>query len=467
MLRGTYRVLEILERGGMGVVYRGEHLRLKRNLAIKVLAEHLLGDEKALDRFCNEAHLVSRLEHPNVVQVLDFDVTEEGQPYLVMELLHGETLARCLEREGQLSATRVCHLVRQAGSALAAAHREGIVHRDVKPANVFLVDVVRQDSFVKLLDFGISRRVASGRRVTTAGELLGTPEYMAPEQAIGDHDQVGPPSDQYALATIAYEALTGLKPFGGSNVLEVLQAVVRDSPLLASLVAPSVSLPAAKILDRGMAKKPADRFGTVEEFVEALAHALNNQVLSISRSRANTEANAAPDCASASEDMQRLVAMIACIQDRVAVRDMARACVSAEAAADIVERTNDPSLCAVLNLHAALIESIFEARIGPLDRVVRRRGASEIVPDGSPRTAFLLSRLEEPMTIRDLLDVAGMPRLPALRCLLALVRSRMIEPLTDVVSSKKSVRMGHGGDAFATPAPPSLGGKRSRFGYSA
>ncbi|HEX2673952.1 MAG TPA: serine/threonine-protein kinase, partial [Polyangiaceae bacterium] len=202
-LRGTYRILSTLDQGGMGLVFEAEHTRLRRRVAVKVLAQHLTTDTQALARFNREAEIISQLEHPHIVQVLDFDTTEQGEPYIVMELLKGESLSERLERDGCLSIEESARVVHQVASGLFAAHQASIVHRDLKPANIFFTHLPGQGRVVKLLDFGISKRVGGGRSLTGEFDVLGTPDYMAPEQALGKTANVDPRGDQYALAVIA------------------------------------------------------------------------------------------------------------------------------------------------------------------------------------------------------------------------------------------------------------------------
>src|SRR3954463_1420569 len=153
-LRGTYRILSALDQGGMGLVFEAEHTRLRRRVAVKVLARHLTSDTQALARFNREAEIISQLDHPHIVQILDFDTTEQGEPYIVMELLKGESLSDRLERDGCLSIRDAARSVQQVASGLFAAHQAEIVHRDLKPANIFLTETV-EGTRVKLLDFGI------------------------------------------------------------------------------------------------------------------------------------------------------------------------------------------------------------------------------------------------------------------------------------------------------------------------
>ena len=273
VLRDTYRILSVLEQGGMGTVYRGEHQRLKRPVAIKVLAKHLTADPAALTRFQREADIVSQLHHPHVVHILDFDTTENGDPYIVMELLAGESLARRLDRERILAVRDVVQIVAQTAGGLVVAHAAGIVHRDLKPDNVFLLDMQDNSVFVKLLDFGISKRAAAGARVTGEYDVLGTPDYMAPEQVINtanaDHR-----ADQWSLAAMTYEMLCGRIPFFGETVAKTLAKVIGEEPKSLTELAPGIPKDLAAVVARGLAKEPAKRFASIMEFADRLAEAM-------------------------------------------------------------------------------------------------------------------------------------------------------------------------------------------------
>jgi serine/threonine protein kinase len=272
VLRSTYRILDVLEKGGMGTVYRGEHQRLKRPVAIKVLAQHLAADPAALTRFQREADIVSQLHHPHIVHILDYDTTDEGDPYIVMELLSGETLSRRLDHERILPLRDVVQIVAQTAGGLVVAHASGIVHRDLKPDNVFLLDMQDNSVFVKLLDFGISRRVAATRRVTGEYDVLGTPDYMAPEQVINtanaDHR-----ADQWSLAAMAYEMIGGRIPFFGETVAKTLAKVVGDAPRPLTELAPGIPKDVEAVVARGLAKEPSRRFSSIMEFADHLASA--------------------------------------------------------------------------------------------------------------------------------------------------------------------------------------------------
>jgi serine/threonine-protein kinase len=271
ILGGAYRVLRQLDAGGMGMVYEAEHVRLRRPLAVKIMAGHLAQDENALARFHREAEIVSQLEHPHIVQVIDFDTTPAGQPFLVMELLRGISLESRLER-GLIAIDEAVLIATQAASGLSAAHRRDIVHRDLKPANIFLLDSSDQ-VFVKLLDFGISKRTGHSRGLTGEFDILGTPDYMAPEQALGRTALVDHRGDQFALAVITYEMLTGSLPFAADEVMEVLQRVIRDTPTAPSVVRPEIPQRVDDVILRALSKRPEERFDSIAEFAEALSAA--------------------------------------------------------------------------------------------------------------------------------------------------------------------------------------------------
>ncbi|MBN2573050.1 MAG: protein kinase [Deltaproteobacteria bacterium] len=268
----TYRIISQLGTGGMGSVFAAEHLRLPgKRVAIKVLHTTMAGGEILL-RFRREAEIASRIGHPNIVEVLDFNTLPTGEPFLVMELLAGESLAARLRR-GRLAERTALDIARQIGSALDAAHRMQVVHRDLKPDNIFLcprdVDGELRDH-VKVLDFGISKIRNSATVLTQDAAILGTPFYMSPEQASGKNQQIDGRTDIFALGAIVFEMLTGATAFPGDNVPAVIfQVVFQPHPSIATLV-PTVNARIVAAVDRALAKEPAARFVTMAEFVEAL-----------------------------------------------------------------------------------------------------------------------------------------------------------------------------------------------------
>ncbi len=269
VIADTYKIEALIGRGGMGAVFVASHARLPgKKVAIKLLHAELVGEE-ILARFRREAEIASRLGHPNIVAVHDFNVMPDGTPYLVLDYLEGQTLAQRL-KEGPIPLDQIMSIVRQIGSALAAAHREGIVHRDLKPQNIFLIGTEvdgRMVEIAKVLDFGISKIVGSQTVKTQESTLLGTPQYMAPEQATGQHDSVDQRTDVFALGSIVYEMLNGHPAFSGASIPEVVFKVVYEQP---APMSPEVPSTVADAVRQAMAKPAAERFATVGGFVEAL-----------------------------------------------------------------------------------------------------------------------------------------------------------------------------------------------------
>ncbi len=264
ILDGTYRLVRLIGQGGMGVVYEATHARLAGRYAVKVLLQKLSENPEALARFDREARITSLLQHPNVVQVIDHNTAADGTEYLVMEYLAGESLAQRLARVGRLSPGAALDVVHQIASGLAAAHARGVVHRDLKPENIFLVPIEgRELESVKILDFGISKIGRAEQAIDR--QICGTPQYMAPEQIEARVGDIGGATDQFALAVIAYEILTGRNPFMADNVQEIFLNVSRGVPSPTGF-GPSVD----DVLRRGLAKSNRRRFPSVTEFDEAL-----------------------------------------------------------------------------------------------------------------------------------------------------------------------------------------------------
>lgn len=268
----TYKLEALIGRGGMGDVFSASHLRLPGKLVALKFLHPDVADPEILARFRREAEIASRLGHPNIVTVLDFNSLPDGTPYLVLEYLVGETLDDALA-SGPFSVERMLVIARQLGSALAAAHRASVVHRDLKPANIFLVPTEidgRVGEIAKILDFGISKIRGSQTVKTQDSALLGTPQYMSPEQATGRHDAVDDRTDIFALGAIFYEMLCGRAAFAGSSIPEVVFKVVYEpAPPLADLV-PNIPPVVLAAIERAMQKKPEDRFANIGELVTAL-----------------------------------------------------------------------------------------------------------------------------------------------------------------------------------------------------
>jgi serine/threonine-protein kinase len=238
----------------MGAVWEANDQQLDRAVAIKIPDRSLAADESFVERFRREARSAGRLSHPNVAQVYDYGV-DDGQPYLVMELVLGETLASRLAREGQLPSEEARRIGAGVAEALQAAHEGGVVHRDVKPANIMLTP----EGGVKVMDFGIAAAAADGR-MTGTGQVLGTPAYMAPEQASGKG--ATPASDVYALGVVLYEMIAGRPPFAGETALAVASAHLHRDPEQLQSVAPDADPEVVQAVNNAMAKDPADRPAT-------------------------------------------------------------------------------------------------------------------------------------------------------------------------------------------------------------
>jgi WD40 repeat protein len=259
-----YEILGVLGRGGMGVVYRAMHVQLKRLVALKVLLSGSHTSPGELVRFRQEAELVARLQHPNVVQVHEIG-THEGRPYLALEYVAGPTLAQ-RRAAGPLPPHEAAGLVETLARAVAYAHRQGVLHRDLKPANVLLTP----EGTPKLTDFGLARRVESDSGLTATGAILGTPNYMAPEQADSKPELVGPPADLYALGAILYDLLTGRPPFQGTSTLETLELVRRQEPVPPARLQPKVPRDLETICLKCLRKEPARRYTSGDELADDL-----------------------------------------------------------------------------------------------------------------------------------------------------------------------------------------------------
>jgi serine/threonine-protein kinase len=271
---GNYRVVSLLGGGGMGSVFVAEHPKIGRRVAIKVLRLDLMHGDDVVERFFNEARAANAIRHPNIIEILDAGFLPGGSPYMIMELLEGETVEARLRRLKRLPLGAAIDIGVQAASALGAAHQKGIIHRDLKPENLFLVaggGAIRPDA-LKVLDFGVAKlRGPLGNPLvhTRLGALLGTPKYMSPEQCRGT-GEVDPRSDVYALAAILYETLVGKPPFEGEGVVRLMSMhMYLHPPPLRSRLA---SIPEAleKVVMKALEKRPEDRFQTMEELGAAL-----------------------------------------------------------------------------------------------------------------------------------------------------------------------------------------------------
>ena len=279
---GNYRVLSLLGEGGMGAVYLAEHPGIGRRVAVKVLHKQFSGDEQLLGRLLNEARAANAIRHPNIIEILDSGMREDGVPYLVMELLEGETLGQRIRRVGRLPIADALAFVLQTASALGAAHKKGIVHRDLKPDNLFIVPVGGDESGrvdaeapterIKVLDFGIAKlqMPQPGDSVKTrTGTLMGTPVYMSPEQCRGTKT-VDHRSDVYSLGIIFYEMLVGQPPFVSDGFGELVNMHLNVPPPSPRASRPELSEQLDAIILKMLAKNPEDRYPDMAALTSAI-----------------------------------------------------------------------------------------------------------------------------------------------------------------------------------------------------
>lgn len=460
VLGGAYRIQSQLDEGGMGLVYQAEHVRLKRPVAVKVMATHLSQDENAVARFTREAEIISQIHHPHVVQVLDFDRTDDGRLYLVMELLRGKPLDAIMARHQRLGVGAAIRVASQSASALGAAHDAGIVHRDLKPANIFLIDH-GAELFVKLLDFGISKRAEAetrndGRKLTGEFDILGTPEYMAPEQALGKTAAVDARGDQYALAVILYEMLSGRVPFTADDVMELLQRVIRDVPVPPSQLRSEIPAELDHVILRALSKSPADRYPTILEFSDALEAAagdlgdrpsglghpsapapIGSSVLPVSDGAPTVDLNRdevpsdEPRTGTrrtrtswhSKDPVKAVQGLIDRTRQELGLDNIDLAISCAESALEIAQSVRRSEVAELIRQNASLFQRTFERRLGKLSRRVTIRPNPESAQSLSPEQAFLLSRLEGGLSIEEVIDLSPLGREHTLGQLVGLIRT--------------------------------------------
>src|SRR4051812_22899953 len=261
LIDARYKVLEAMASGSMGIVYKAERVPVGKLVAIKFLHAPFANDAEFLGRFERETRVMSKLAHPNCVSVVDFGVWDSS-PYLVMEYVSGTTLRALIDR-GALPPKRALALVRQIAAGLAHAHAQGVVHRDVKPANIMISEEIGTGEHARILDFGLARlRGAVGRDATQSNVVVGTPNYMAPEQTVGG-GLIDARTDIYAVGVVLFEMICGDRPFQAEDTLALL-GMHRAAPIpkLADRMEPGAQLPPGlqEIVDKAMAKSPGDRF---------------------------------------------------------------------------------------------------------------------------------------------------------------------------------------------------------------
>ena len=275
-LNDTYKLERRIGFGGMGRVYAGQHLRLSRAIAVKVLQAKFSSNPDAVERFRHEARSASALGHPNIVQVFDFNQSEDRHWYIVMELLEGEDLRAMLKREKRLTPLECLPILTQLCDALDLAHSKGLVHRDLKPSNIYLRSFQPVRTDVKILDFGVAKVLGADIGLTMDGTMLGTPHYMAPEQA-ADEGELSPRVDIYAMGTVLFEMLTGRRPFEGDSPLTVLHLRATRPPPPPSSLTPGLTQAIDAVITRALARDPQERFESPAQLALAFQKAIGDQ----------------------------------------------------------------------------------------------------------------------------------------------------------------------------------------------
>jgi serine/threonine protein kinase len=318
IIRNKYQIMERIGIGGMGLVYRGRHLTFNELCAIKIVNDDIAGNANFLQRFQTEAIVTRKLRHPNAVRVDDFDYTEDGRPFIVMELVEGKNVSETLQAEGALAVPRAIRIARQVGQAIGVAHKLGIVHRDLKPGNIILATDEQGQEIAKVLDFGIAKlREAAGEdrpEMTMTGMVVGTPLYMSPEQFLGKKagGEVDGRTDIYSLGVVLYQMTTAQLPFEAETPYALMLQHLQSSARPPHEVKPELKIPAAlsQVILKAMEKSREQRFQTAEEFVAAL-----DQVTVAGATDVSVVAAAAPSLQSApissSTDVARLIPVTA------------------------------------------------------------------------------------------------------------------------------------------------------------
>ncbi|HSN27809.1 MAG TPA: protein kinase, partial [Kofleriaceae bacterium] len=282
---GRYKITELIGEGGMGKVYLAEHVEIGKRVAIKVLHPSYSRMPDLVERFRREARAASKIGHPNIVDVTDSGSTPDGSVYFVMEYLEGVELGSIIEREGALDVARALRITGQICRALAAAHREGIIHRDLKPENIFLITRGGEADVVKVLDFGIAKtteaEAARERRLTSPGMAMGTPEYMAPEQAAGRPADAR--TDIYSLGAIMYEMVTGVPPYQGDNFMEILTKKATQDPPPPTTIRPELPAQVSELVMAAMSRNPDGRPQTMESLEYELNKCLSGRGVAVAQ----------------------------------------------------------------------------------------------------------------------------------------------------------------------------------------
>jgi serine/threonine protein kinase len=273
-LHGQYKIVRPIGAGGMGAIFEASHTRLAhKRYAVKLLHPSIASNQDVFLRFRREAEIASELGHDHIVEVHDFNVTPDGEPYMVIELLDGEDLSQRITRLGATSVPQAIRIVNQVASALAAAHAAKIVHRDLKPQNIYLCRRHGVDDFVKVLDFGVSKVRDSSSVVTQDHALMGTPFYMSPEQADGKVHEIDQRTDVFALGAIVWEMLTGQMAFESPTPMGAMYKVVHTDPPPVHEIARGLPKELSQVIERALAKRKEDRYDSVLDFARDLTAA--------------------------------------------------------------------------------------------------------------------------------------------------------------------------------------------------
>lgn len=269
---GSYRILEKIGQGGMGVVYRGIHIMLEQVVAIKVLSPQFAQDRHMRSRFIKEAKIQARFSHPNVVNILNY-LEGDGNIFLVMEYINGETLESCLKREGKLTVERAASVSMSILDALDFMHSKGVIHRDIKPSNIMFTE----GGLVKVTDFGIAKVVGENGQTRTG--MVGSFLYISPEQILGE--EASAQSDIYSFGITFYQMVTGRVPFNGDSEYKIMKAHLEEKPAIPWEINSDISKEVGKVILKAIAKNPKDRYQNIEELVKGLRTANKKQKSSL------------------------------------------------------------------------------------------------------------------------------------------------------------------------------------------
>ncbi len=453
----TYRIIAQLGVGAMGTVYEAEHVRLKRAVAVKVLADRYRENVAALKRFHNEVRALALLDHPHIVRILDFAVSLDGRPFLVMERLYGTTVGTQLACGHRFSVAITVDIALQVGDALVAAHSKGIVHRDLKPDNLFLCSVPGGRSLVKVLDFGISRLPGSeGAHITTDSEVLGTPEYMSPEQARGQNECVNGRADQYGLALVMYEMLSGVSPFAADDMQVSLNKVADEVPPLVSEYERSVPRSLALVIAQAMSKDPSERYQGIDEFmdaVRAVAPSVRGRSIPVQSERvprSMTVAKGKPDA----DPVRTIALLLSRTRTAFLSGDVTTATELAKTVLDASALSSDTAVLAVVEMAEPLLEGVLSTTLEPMDRrIVRDTSEARLL---SEVQADFLSGLRPRSSINDAIRGSSLSRFDTLRALLDLVSLGAIWFRAEIPAPRSERQLSAAREPVAAPAPRTL-----------